>query len=248
MCVCFSITQYIAMKKVLKNIIRNNYTCYRWFLKINGIRNVFAKRPSNSKNTLINNGFAFLKKDIIGSGNTILIDEGAFLKNVHIKINGNNNTLHFEKGCQIGEDCSFWMQGNNINIIIGEQTSMTCRVHLNAGEDNSQILVGKRCMFANTIIIRTSDDHPIYDINTNERINPAKNVIIGNHVWICPNVTIMKGAKIGQGAVIGSSSMVTHEIPENCLAVGYPAKVIKENIRWDMHGAIRKVGHLSQNL
>ena len=94
-------------------------------------------------------------------------------------------------------------------------------------------------MFSNSIIIRTSDDHPIYEIGTNKRINPAKSVIIGDHVWICPQVTIMKGAKVGKGSIIGSCSIVTKNIPDNSLAVGYPAKVVKTKIQWNMHGAIK---------
>lgn len=64
------------------------------------------------------------------------------------------------------------------------------------------------------------------------RINQAKDVIIGEEVWIAPQSIIMKGAKIGDGSIIGSRSFVTKEIPANCLAVGAPAKVVKENIKW----------------
>ena len=45
-------------------------------------------------------------------------------------------------------------------------------------------------------------------------------------------VTIMPGSDIGKGGVIGATSTVTKQIPEFCLAVGVPARVIKENISW----------------
>lgn len=128
--------------------------------------------------------------------------------------------------------CSFWMEGNNITIIIGDNTTFTHTVHFCAQEDNTSIIVGNDCMFANTIIVRTSDSHPIIDIESKQRINPAKNVTIGNHVWIAPHTKIMKGAKIGDNTIIGSNTMVSKEIPSNCLAVGAPAKIVKTGVTW----------------
>lgn len=87
-------------------------------------------------------------------------------------------------------------------------------------------------MFSNHIIVRTSDSHPIYDMATGNRINPAKDIYIGDHVWIAPDTKIMKGAVIGNGSIIGSNSMVSKEIPANSLAVGMPAKVVKQDIKW----------------
>lgn len=57
-------------------------------------------------------------------------------------------------------------------------------------------------------------------------------VIIGNHVWICSNVSITKGVTIGEGAVISANSVVTSNIPPHCIASGNPAKVLAENVIW----------------
>ena len=57
-------------------------------------------------------------------------------------------------------------------------------------------------------------------------------VIIGDHVWICSNVSITKGVTIGEGAIISANSVVTTNIPAHCIASGNPAKVIAENIYW----------------
>jgi acetyltransferase-like isoleucine patch superfamily enzyme len=50
---------------------------------------------------------------------------------------------------------------------------------------------------------------------------------IGNDVWIGANSIILKGTKIGDGAIIGAGSVVTRNIPPYAIAVGNPAKVIK---------------------
>jgi acetyltransferase-like isoleucine patch superfamily enzyme len=54
-------------------------------------------------------------------------------------------------------------------------------------------------------------------------------VSIGDNVWI-PGGTINPGVKIGSNVVIGVGSIVLNDIPSNCLAVGSPCKVIKENV------------------
>lgn len=110
---------------------------------------------------------------------------------------------------------------------------MTRDIHICAQEDNSTIHIGKDCMLSNNIIIRTSDSHPIYDKLTGSRINFSKNVFIGNHVWIAPNSKILKGANIGDGCIVSSNTMVSKSINDNCLVVGMPSKVIKENISWN---------------
>ena len=52
-------------------------------------------------------------------------------------------------------------------------------------------------------------------------------VNIGKNVWIGSNSTICPGVTIGDNAVIGAGSVVTKDVPENMVAVGVPAKVIK---------------------
>lgn len=56
----------------------------------------------------------------------------------------------------------------------------------------------------------------------------GKGIHIGKDVWIGANVTILDGANIGDGAVIGAGSVVKKSIPAYTVAVGNPAKVIKE--------------------
>jgi acetyltransferase-like isoleucine patch superfamily enzyme len=53
-------------------------------------------------------------------------------------------------------------------------------------------------------------------------------IVIGDYAWISFNVTILKGVRIGKGAIIAANSVVMEDIPEFTLAGGYPAKVIKK--------------------
>lgn len=63
---------------------------------------------------------------------------------------------------------------------------------------------------------------------TERKLDSDKEVIIGDNVWVGDNVTILPNVHIGNGCVIGSNSVVTKDIPDNCIAVGIPARVIKK--------------------
>lgn len=174
------------------------------------------------------------KIDIVksGGGNIVKIEKGAFARNCVIRINGSNNQVVIGKNVNIGPNCSFWVEGNRAKVIVGDNCTFTRNVQLNAQEDDSSIIVGKDCMFSNTIVVRTSDSHPIYDLISKCRINFSKSVEIGEHVWIAPKTDVYKGVKIGNGAIVGSHSLVTKDVAENTLVAGMPAKEIKKNIKW----------------
>lgn len=55
----------------------------------------------------------------------------------------------------------------------------------------------------------------------------AKPITIGNNVWVGGNSTILMGVTIGDNVVIGAGSVVNKDIPDNTLAVGNPAKIIR---------------------
>lgn len=174
-----------------------------------------------------------VNKDIIGVGNIVEISEGTIVDGLEIHIRGNDNRLLIGKNCRFGTRCSIWLEGNNIEISIGEGSTFTTLCHVNAQEDGTRIEIGSDCMLSNNIVVRTSDSHPIYDLKTRERLNPAESVKIGNHVWIAPNSKIMKGSHIANGCIVGSDTTVTKDFTEeNSLIVGRPAKVIRRDVWW----------------
>lgn len=91
-----------------------------------------------------------------------------------------------------------------------------------------EISIGSDVAISENVTIWDSDAHVIIGKET-EMTKPIK---IGNRVWIGTNCTILKGVNIGDGAIIAAGSVVTKNIPANCLAAGVPAKVIKENVAW----------------
>ena len=214
------------MKAVIKKILKSNYHLYEFAIYIND------KICNHNKCNIINNGLIKTTKHIRGRNNLIIIGQNSILERTSIRINGNNNSITIGNNCRIGPNCSFLVEGNNIKIVIGNNCTFTRLIHFCAQENNMEIIIKNDCMFSNNIIIRTSDSHPIYDMETGVRINLPKSISIGNHVWIAPNSTIMKGVTIYDNSIIASNSLVTHDVSSNSLAAGIPAKVIKNNIRW----------------
>ncbi|MBQ9536232.1 MAG: acyltransferase [Desulfovibrionaceae bacterium] len=126
-----------------------------------------------------------------------------------------------------------------LNIQTGEDCKITIKDNLACGSaklfaaEGCSIYIGEDCMFATGINIKTHDHHPIFDVLTEERLNISRDIIIEDHVWFCENVYITKGSIIKSGSIIGYGSFVSGCIPNNCIAAGVPAKIIKKNIAWE---------------
>ncbi len=100
------------------------------------------------------------------------------------------------------------------NVFIGPNFLGMCRGGITI-EDNVQIA-------GNTSIL--SNNHDLY----HREILLCKPVLICEGAWIGANVTILPGIRIGRHAVIGAGSVVTHDVGDYQVAVGNPARAIKE--------------------
>lgn len=89
------------------------------------------------------------------------------------------------------------------------------------------VTIGEHTMIAAQCYIIDSDHGMKKGIKMYSQPNIVEAVSIGKDVWIGAGAKILRGSKIGDGAVIGANSVVKGEIPENAIAVGCPAKVIK---------------------
>jgi acetyltransferase-like isoleucine patch superfamily enzyme len=93
----------------------------------------------------------------------------------------------------------------------------------------SSIEIGDHVLLGANARIYDTDFHPIHFQDRVAGV-PAKTaaVVIGEHVWLAANVTILKGVQIGARSVIAAGSVVASDIPEDCLAGGIPARVIRK--------------------
>lgn len=104
------------------------------------------------------------------------------------------------------------------NVVINNAFSV---VSFSSVVIKNNVLIGSNCSIIDT------DGH---DLSIHNRIKGKANiapVLIHENVFIGNNVTILKGVSIGNNSVIGNSSVVTKSIPENVIAAGNPAKIIR---------------------
>lgn len=114
---------------------------------------------------------------------------------------------------------------NMENLKIGENCAINSFVHIWAIE---KVIIGENSMIAAHVQISTSTHDYYHRPYRGKRID--KPITIGKNVWIGSGAIIMPGVTIGNNAVIGAGSVVTKNIPENTMAYGVPAKVVKNLI------------------
>ena len=92
--------------------------------------------------------------------------------------------------------------------------------------DEAAVTVGDNCFIGPNVSIYTAC-HSTDPVERNSRREWAKPVTIGDNVWIGGSVTILPGVTIGSNVTIGAGSVVVKDIPDGCVAVGNPCRVLK---------------------
>lgn len=93
--------------------------------------------------------------------------------------------------------------------------------------DCNKIRIGDNCLFAPNVAVYAAG-HPIHPACRNTGYEYAKEITIGNNVWIGGNVVICPGVTIGDNVVVGAGSVVTKDVPSWTVAAGNPCRVIRE--------------------
>ena len=93
--------------------------------------------------------------------------------------------------------------------------------------DDTHIYVGDYSKFGPNVVIATAG-HPILPELREKAYQYNAPVKIGKCVWLGAGVIVLPGVEIGDNCVIGAGSVVTKNIPANCVAVGNPCRVIRE--------------------
>lgn len=198
-----------------------------WFLLCFRKR-VTGRGISLARNVILRGGIIIVK----GANNKLTILANCRLRNLRIEIFGNNNTIEIGESVMVYEKGWLCIEGDNCMISIGRKTTIGS-ADIFCGESDTTILIGEDCMFSRDIGMNTSDFHSIIDISTGKRINPPKDIIVGNKIWVGNNAFISKGSKVGAGSVIASRAFLSgKEFHANTVIAGLPAKVIKENVTW----------------
>lgn len=129
--------------------------------------------------------------------------------------------------------------GNQVHLTTGSSVHVSSNAIVEIGDHTfisydsvvvarEKISIGSHCAISWGVSILDSPLHKLADVPYTQPIK------IGSKVWTGHSVSVLQGVTIGDGAVIGANSLVNRDIPPRSLAVGSPARVIRENIVWEI--------------
>ena len=110
------------------------------------------------------------------------------------------------------------------NIHLGARSFVN--YHLTA-LDVATITIGEDCLLGPNVQLLTPT-HPIDPRPRRDKLEAARPITLGDNVWLGGGVIVCPGVTIGDNSVVGAGSVVTKDIPANVVAVGNPARVVKE--------------------
>ena len=174
----------------------------------------------------------------------------------HVRI---GKYLHFNRQW---DDVKAWKNKMAGSLFVAEKALLKadafdmyagCRINVNSGAELilgsgymnhdcvidcfSSIRIGHGVVVSERVVLRDSDNHVICSKSDKCMVWGGKSVaapiIIGDHVWIGMNVTVLKGVTIGEGSIVAAGSVVTKDVPPHSLVAGVPAKVVKTGVEWN---------------
>jgi acetyltransferase-like isoleucine patch superfamily enzyme len=110
-------------------------------------------------------------------------------------------------------------------VSIGAKTVMGQECTISAFQNVS---IGRECVIADRVML-IDFDHGMVEVERPIRLQGIykRDVRVGNNVWIGYGACILRGVTVGDNAVIGTSSVVTHDVPANAVVGGVPARLIR---------------------
>lgn len=138
---------------------------------------------------------------------------------------GNNATLEFGGGNSIGYGSCIEVHENaRILFKVGSKCNTSCTF-----VSQEYIELGEQAMLGRHVTIR--DNNGNHYINRDGYRN-SRPVIVGDKAWLTESCTLLPGAKIGQGAIVGAHAVVASHIKPFTMTIGNPAQIVDENVLW----------------
>jgi acetyltransferase-like isoleucine patch superfamily enzyme len=132
---------------------------------------------------------------------------------------------HIARNAAIAPDVSF---RNGERISIGERAHIGSGCSIWAGDGHGRVDIGEDALFGPEVFVTASNYRA--DLGAPIMLQPReeRDVAIGRDVWLGARVIVLPGVRIGDGTVVGAGSVVTRSLPEQSIAVGAPARVVRQ--------------------
>jgi acetyltransferase-like isoleucine patch superfamily enzyme len=114
--------------------------------------------------------------------------------------------------------------------VLGQECTISAYQHIS---------IGRECVIADRVML-IDFDHGVVEVERPVRLQGIykRDVRVGNNVWIGYGACILRGVTIGDNAIVGTSAVVTKDVPANAVVAGVPARVIRmreapRTMRWE---------------
>jgi acetyltransferase-like isoleucine patch superfamily enzyme len=147
---------------------------------------------------------------------------------------GPEATVRIGRWAWIGHDCKIRSHEGEVSIgaksVIGQECTISSYQHVS---------IGRECIIADRVML-IDFDHGVTEVERPIRAQGIykRDVRVGNNVWIGYGACVLRGVSVGDNSVIGTSAVVTKDLPENAVAAGVPARVVRmretpQAMRWE---------------
>jgi len=140
--------------------------------------------------------------------------------------------IYFRAGGDVEFGNGVCMVGNVAPLEIvayrGSRLSIGAHTFINYGTSITaykEVRIGRHCLLGHHLRIVDRNEH---GLQNRDVAPPAAAVVIEDNVWIGSHTIILPGVCIGRNSAIGAGSVVTKDIPANCLAAGNPARLLRK--------------------
>ncbi len=152
---------------------------------------------------------------------------------VHLEI-GRHATLRIGRWAWIGDGSKIRVHEGEVSIgaktVMGQECTISAYQHVE---------IGRECIVADRVML-IDFDHGVVEVERPIRLQGIykRDVRVGHNVWIGYGACILRGVTVGDNSIVGTSTVVTRDVPADAVVGGSPARVIRmreapERMRWE---------------
>jgi acetyltransferase-like isoleucine patch superfamily enzyme len=194
------------------------------------VRFLYRHRMLNFKYARLAVRLAWLK---LRHGRRLVTDGLCFVApGVTLEI-GRKARLHLGRWSWLGHGCKIRVHEGEVRIgaktVMGQECTISAYQHVS---------IGRECVIADRVML-IDFDHGVVDVERPIRLQGIykRDVDVGHNCWIGYGACVLRGVTIGDNAVVGTSAVVTRDVPDNAVVAGVPARVIRmretpRTLRW----------------